>query len=180
MGLGFCFSQFVAHPICQQVLSSIWCGNLAGWRGSRTAWKLLVSVGIFLTMPILCLVYWIAPKSKVTTQGDDSGDTRVSALTKFISFCVFSAGGKDPENSCYQVPAALSVLPVVPHHIVGRVNNNGDVPRPVCLQEAEHVAQLLPHGLGCRWVSLWLSFCDSEMGTQFIIWTLCSHCPCFH
>ncbi|XP_027888110.1 short transient receptor potential channel 2-like [Xiphophorus couchianus] len=56
--------QFVAHPICQQVLSSIWCGKLAGWRGSRTAWKLLVSVGIFLTMPFLCLVYWIAPKSK--------------------------------------------------------------------------------------------------------------------
>lgn len=59
------FLQFVAHPICQQVLSSIWCGNLAGWRGSRTAWKLFVSVGIFLTMPLLCLVYWIAPKSKV-------------------------------------------------------------------------------------------------------------------
>ncbi|KAM7374183.1 hypothetical protein PAMP_006857 [Pampus punctatissimus] len=57
--------QFVAHPICQQVLSSIWCGNLAGWRGSRTAWKLFVSVGIFLTMPLLCLVYWIAPKSKI-------------------------------------------------------------------------------------------------------------------
>ncbi|KAL0994310.1 hypothetical protein UPYG_G00120510 [Umbra pygmaea] len=57
--------QFVAHPICQQVLSSIWCGNLSGWRGSRTAWKLLVSVGIFFTMPLLCLVYWIAPKSKV-------------------------------------------------------------------------------------------------------------------
>ncbi|XP_015251251.1 PREDICTED: short transient receptor potential channel 2-like [Cyprinodon variegatus] len=56
--------QFVAHPICQQVLSSIWCGNLAGWRGSRTIWKLLVSVGIFFTMPFLCLVYWVAPKSK--------------------------------------------------------------------------------------------------------------------
>ncbi|XP_050948178.1 transient receptor potential cation channel subfamily C member 2b [Labeo rohita] len=57
--------QFVAHPICQQVLSSIWCGNLSGWRGSRTAWKLLVSFGIFLTMPILSLIYWIAPKSKL-------------------------------------------------------------------------------------------------------------------
>ncbi|XP_042567423.1 transient receptor potential cation channel subfamily C member 2b [Cyprinus carpio] len=57
--------QFIAHPICQQVLSSIWCGNLSGWRGSRTAWKLLVSFGIFLTMPILCLIYWIAPKSKL-------------------------------------------------------------------------------------------------------------------
>ncbi|KAG2456620.1 TRPC2 protein, partial [Polypterus senegalus] len=57
--------QFVAHPICQQVLSSIWCGNLSGWRGSHTLWKLLVSVGIFITMPLLCLIYWIAPKSKV-------------------------------------------------------------------------------------------------------------------
>ncbi|XP_051959964.1 short transient receptor potential channel 2-like [Xyrauchen texanus] len=57
--------QFVAHPICQQVLSSIWCGNLSGWRGSRTAWKLLVSLGIFLSMPLLCFIYWIAPKSKL-------------------------------------------------------------------------------------------------------------------
>ncbi|XP_066501362.1 transient receptor potential cation channel subfamily C member 2b [Hoplias malabaricus] len=57
--------QFVAHPICQQVLSSIWCGNLPGWRGSRIAWKLFVSVGIFLTMPFLCIIYWIAPKSKM-------------------------------------------------------------------------------------------------------------------
>uniref|UniRef100_A0A7N6BIZ1 Transient receptor ion channel domain-containing protein n=1 Tax=Anabas testudineus TaxID=64144 RepID=A0A7N6BIZ1_ANATE len=57
--------QFVAHPICQQVLSSIWCGNLSGWRGSRTIWKLFVALGIFLTMPFLCLIYWIAPKSKV-------------------------------------------------------------------------------------------------------------------
>uniref|UniRef100_A0A3B4DZX8 Transient receptor potential cation channel subfamily C member 2b n=1 Tax=Pygocentrus nattereri TaxID=42514 RepID=A0A3B4DZX8_PYGNA len=57
--------QFVAHPICQQVLSSIWCGHLPGWRGSRTAWKLFVSLGIFITMPLLCLIYWIAPKSKV-------------------------------------------------------------------------------------------------------------------
>ncbi|XP_044521905.1 short transient receptor potential channel 2-like [Gracilinanus agilis] len=57
--------KFVAHPICQQVLSSIWCGNLAGWRGSTTAWKLFVSFIIFLTMPFLCLGYWLAPKSKL-------------------------------------------------------------------------------------------------------------------
>ncbi|XP_035240098.1 short transient receptor potential channel 2 [Anguilla anguilla] len=56
---------FVTHPICQQVLSSIWCGKLTSWRGSRTAWKLLVSFGIFLAMPVLCLIYWIAPKSKI-------------------------------------------------------------------------------------------------------------------
>ncbi|XP_059575928.1 short transient receptor potential channel 2-like, partial [Alligator mississippiensis] len=57
--------RFVTHPTCQQVLSSIWCGNLSGWRGSNTLWKLFVSCSIFLTMPILCLLYWVAPKSRV-------------------------------------------------------------------------------------------------------------------
>ncbi|KAK2491629.1 hypothetical protein MC885_005353 [Smutsia gigantea] len=57
--------RFVAHPICQQVLSSIWCGNLAGWRGSTTIWKLFVAFLIFLTMPFLCLGYWLAPKSQL-------------------------------------------------------------------------------------------------------------------
>ncbi|XP_077155017.1 short transient receptor potential channel 2-like [Ranitomeya variabilis] len=57
--------RFVAHPICQQVLSSIWSGKLSGWRGSNTIWKLFIACAIFLTMPLLCLIYWMAPKSKV-------------------------------------------------------------------------------------------------------------------
>ncbi|XP_007910239.1 short transient receptor potential channel 2 [Callorhinchus milii] len=57
--------RFVAHPICQQVLTSIWCGNLTWWRGSKTIWKIFISTGTFITMPILCLIYWIAPKCKV-------------------------------------------------------------------------------------------------------------------
>uniref|UniRef100_A0A4W5MGA4 Transient receptor potential cation channel subfamily C member 2a n=1 Tax=Hucho hucho TaxID=62062 RepID=A0A4W5MGA4_9TELE len=56
---------FVSHPICQQVLSSIWCGNIPGWRGSKTVWKFTVSLGIFFTMPLLCMIYWVAPKSKI-------------------------------------------------------------------------------------------------------------------
>ncbi|XP_077197222.1 short transient receptor potential channel 2-like [Paroedura picta] len=57
--------RFVAHPICQQVLSSIWCGSLQSWRGSNSMWKVFISCSIFLLMPLLCLVYWVAPKSKV-------------------------------------------------------------------------------------------------------------------
>uniref|UniRef100_G3QU42 Transient receptor ion channel domain-containing protein n=1 Tax=Gorilla gorilla gorilla TaxID=9595 RepID=G3QU42_GORGO len=69
-GLGLAFEEgipslFVAHPICQQVLSSIWCGNLAGWRGSTTSWKLFATFLIFLTMPFLCLGYWLTPKSQL-------------------------------------------------------------------------------------------------------------------
>ncbi|XP_067841637.1 short transient receptor potential channel 2-like [Heptranchias perlo] len=57
--------RFVAHPICQQVLTSIWCGKLTWWRGSRTIWLISISTGMFLTMPLLSMVYWVAPKSKV-------------------------------------------------------------------------------------------------------------------
>ncbi|CAH2225970.1 short transient receptor potential channel 2-like [Pelobates cultripes] len=57
--------RFVAHPICQQVLSSIWSGKLSGWRGSNTIWKIFIACTIFFTMPILCLTYWLSPKSKV-------------------------------------------------------------------------------------------------------------------
>nr|XP_033804027.1 short transient receptor potential channel 2-like [Geotrypetes seraphini] len=57
--------RFVAHPICQQVLSSIWCGSLSGWRGSTNIWKLFISCIIFTTMPFLCMIYWVAPKSKI-------------------------------------------------------------------------------------------------------------------
>ncbi|XP_051882453.1 transient receptor potential cation channel subfamily C member 2b [Pristis pectinata] len=57
--------RFVAHPICQQVLTSIWCGKLTWWRGSRTIWLIFISTGMFLTMPLLSLVYLIAPRSKI-------------------------------------------------------------------------------------------------------------------
>uniref|UniRef100_A0A670HP55 Transient receptor ion channel domain-containing protein n=1 Tax=Podarcis muralis TaxID=64176 RepID=A0A670HP55_PODMU len=57
--------QFVAHPICQQVLSSIWCGSLQSWRGSTNLWKVFISSSIFMGMPFLCLLYYVAPRSKV-------------------------------------------------------------------------------------------------------------------
>ncbi|XP_043548664.1 short transient receptor potential channel 2-like [Chiloscyllium plagiosum] len=57
--------RFVAHPICQQVLTSIWCGKLTWWRGSKTISLVFVSFGMFLTMPLLSMFYWIAPKSKL-------------------------------------------------------------------------------------------------------------------
>ncbi|XP_038674916.1 transient receptor potential cation channel subfamily C member 2b [Scyliorhinus canicula] len=57
--------RFVAHPISQQVLTSIWCGKLTWWRGSKTISIIGVSLGMFFTMPLICICYWIAPKSKL-------------------------------------------------------------------------------------------------------------------
>jgi len=161
-----CRVQFVAHPICQQVLSSIWCGNLSGWRGSKTTWKLFVSVGIFFTMPFLCLVYWIAPKSKVTSnesvlhveRGHERhsiqkiGGTHLCLGADRSSSFVFLPAGEDTQDSCDQVPPPLCLLSVVSHHVTGRIDNDGDISRQICFPHAGHPAQLLPHGVGGRWV----------------------------
>lgn len=61
-------TQFVAHPNCQQQLLSIWYENLSGLRQQTTAVKLLVVLGVVVGLPILALLYWIAPSSKVRLQ----------------------------------------------------------------------------------------------------------------
>ncbi|KTF71982.1 hypothetical protein cypCar_00048978, partial [Cyprinus carpio] len=58
-------TQFVAHPNCQQQLLSIWYENLSGLRQQTTAVKLLVVLGVVVGLPVLALLYWIAPSSKL-------------------------------------------------------------------------------------------------------------------
>ncbi|KAA0714684.1 Short transient receptor potential channel 6 [Triplophysa tibetana] len=57
--------KFVAHPNCQQQLLSIWYENLSGLRQQTTAVKLMVVLGVVVGLPILALLYWIAPSSKL-------------------------------------------------------------------------------------------------------------------
>ncbi|KAG9334267.1 hypothetical protein JZ751_008356, partial [Albula glossodonta] len=57
--------KFVAHPNCQQQLLSIWYENLSGLRQQTTAIKFLVVLGVAVGLPVLAMVYWIAPCSKL-------------------------------------------------------------------------------------------------------------------
>ncbi|KAJ8368635.1 hypothetical protein SKAU_G00086630 [Synaphobranchus kaupii] len=57
--------KFVAHPNCQQQLLSIWYENLSGLRQQTTAVKILVVLGVAIGLPLLAVVYWIAPGSKL-------------------------------------------------------------------------------------------------------------------
>ncbi|XP_035240916.1 short transient receptor potential channel 6-like isoform X3 [Anguilla anguilla] len=57
--------KFVAHPNCQQQLLSIWYENLSGLRQQTTAVKILVVLGVLIGLPLLAVVYWIAPGSKL-------------------------------------------------------------------------------------------------------------------
>lgn len=60
--------QFVAHPNCQQQLLSIWYENLSGVRQQTTAVKILLVLGVAAGLPILALISWIAPTSKVSSK----------------------------------------------------------------------------------------------------------------
>ncbi|XP_061916980.1 short transient receptor potential channel 6-like isoform X3 [Entelurus aequoreus] len=57
--------KFLAHPNCQQQLLSIWYQNWSGLRQQTTAVKVLLVLGVSLGLPLLALVSWIAPSSKL-------------------------------------------------------------------------------------------------------------------
>ncbi|XP_040929509.1 short transient receptor potential channel 6 isoform X2 [Betta splendens] len=57
--------KFVAHPNCQQQLLAIWYENVSGLRQQSTAAKLLLVLGLAAGLPVLALMYWLAPSSKL-------------------------------------------------------------------------------------------------------------------
>jgi len=64
--------QFVAHPNCQQHLTSVWYGPEMGFMQSLALGKKMIMwlLGIPLLMgiplvPIFCVIYNVSPKSKV-------------------------------------------------------------------------------------------------------------------
>ncbi|XP_039986443.1 short transient receptor potential channel 6 [Xiphias gladius] len=78
--------KFVAHPNCQQQLLSIWYDNLFGLRQQTTAVKILLVLGVAVGLPVLALMYWIAPSSKL-------GKLMCGPFLKFVahtaSFMIF-------------------------------------------------------------------------------------------
>jgi len=58
--------QFIAHPNCQQHLTSIWYGPEMGFLQSLTLWKKVVMWFVCVPLvPIFCLIYIVTPHSKV-------------------------------------------------------------------------------------------------------------------
>ncbi|XP_023238515.1 transient-receptor-potential-like protein isoform X1 [Centruroides sculpturatus] len=57
--------QFVAHPNCQQLLTSIWYEGLPVWRRRNCVMKILLCCGLIACMPVIALYYLIFPRSKL-------------------------------------------------------------------------------------------------------------------
>lgn len=57
--------QFVAHPHCQHILTTLWYDQLPGWRKHHPIFKLLLCVGFVAALPFLALVYLVYPRGSV-------------------------------------------------------------------------------------------------------------------
>ena len=57
--------QFVAHPNCQQLLATLWYEGSPGFRRRNVVCKLLITVTIGFMFPLFCILYLIAPKSRL-------------------------------------------------------------------------------------------------------------------
>lgn len=59
--------QFMAHPNCQQHLTSIWFGREMGFMQSLAIWKkMIIWVAAIPLLPIFSIIYIASPDCKVT------------------------------------------------------------------------------------------------------------------
>ncbi|VDI51110.1 Hypothetical predicted protein [Mytilus galloprovincialis] len=79
MAIRYQEKKFVAHPNCQQHMTSLWYGSEMGFLQSLSWWKQLCFVILFLpTIPFIALSYIIAPNTKL-------GAVMRCPVTKFIT-----------------------------------------------------------------------------------------------
>ncbi|XP_071446810.1 transient-receptor-potential-like protein [Hetaerina americana] len=57
--------QFVAHPHCQQLLTSIWYEGFPIWRRRNGAVKVLLCLAIIAAMPFIALTYLLFPRTSL-------------------------------------------------------------------------------------------------------------------
>ncbi|XP_042898061.1 transient-receptor-potential-like protein isoform X2 [Parasteatoda tepidariorum] len=65
MALKYEQKQFVAHPNCQQLLTSIWYEGFPVWRRRNGFMKILLCCGLIACIPAISLYYLICPRSKM-------------------------------------------------------------------------------------------------------------------
>ncbi|XP_045127636.1 transient-receptor-potential-like protein isoform X4 [Portunus trituberculatus] len=57
--------QFVAHPNCQQLLTSVWHEGLPIWRRRNAVVKILLCFSIIICMPLIAIIYLIFPRTRL-------------------------------------------------------------------------------------------------------------------
>ncbi|XP_078684819.1 transient-receptor-potential-like protein isoform X1 [Branchiostoma floridae x Branchiostoma belcheri] len=57
--------QFVSHPHCQQLLTTIWYESLPGWRKRNIFTKVFILMSLISLLPFMAFYYILHPRSKV-------------------------------------------------------------------------------------------------------------------
>ncbi|XP_054722030.1 transient-receptor-potential-like protein [Uloborus diversus] len=65
MALKYEQKQFVAHPNCQQLLTSIWYEGFPVWRRRNGFTKIVICCGLIACIPAISLYYLFCPRSKL-------------------------------------------------------------------------------------------------------------------
>ncbi|KAL1434819.1 hypothetical protein MTO96_001712 [Rhipicephalus appendiculatus] len=64
MALKYDQKQFVAHPNCQQLLTSIWYQGLPVWRRRNALSKTCICAGLIMLLPLIACYYLAFPRSR--------------------------------------------------------------------------------------------------------------------
>ncbi|XP_077421224.1 short transient receptor potential channel 6 [Vanacampus margaritifer] len=101
--------KFVAHPNCQQRLLSIWYQNVSGLRQWTMAVKILLVLGVAVGLPVLALVSWIAPSSKLGKLMSSPFLMFVAHAASFVAFlCLLVLNAADRFNGPPLMPNMTS------------------------------------------------------------------------
>ncbi|XP_037568492.1 transient-receptor-potential-like protein [Dermacentor silvarum] len=66
MALKYDQKQFVAHPNCQQLLTSIWYQGLPVWRRRNALSKTCLCAGLIMLLPLIACYYLAFPRSRLS------------------------------------------------------------------------------------------------------------------
>lgn len=66
MALKYDQKQFVAHPNCQQLLTSIWYQGLPVWRRRNALSKTCLCAGLILLLPLIAAYYLAFPRARLS------------------------------------------------------------------------------------------------------------------
>ncbi|XP_066288041.1 short transient receptor potential channel 7-like isoform X2 [Branchiostoma lanceolatum] len=81
--------KFIAHPLSQHCLQQMWHYRFQTWRQLGWVLKLLVSVGITITLPVLALLYWVKPTGKFGKWLKTPVVKCIMYLASYVAFLVF-------------------------------------------------------------------------------------------
>lgn len=93
--------KFVAHSHTQHVLLQAWLGEYQYWRGLDTKRIILRILPQFILLPIMALIYLLAPKSKLAQRWSSPVNKLTSFTISYMTFIVILYTHNELDNTSY-------------------------------------------------------------------------------